>query len=452
MPVQFPNFLSVPVRTPDYSGLGDIVQNYYAGKAMPKDDLIKAIQAQFAQPTAEETLKGLKLGNTGKGLSNQKEQLDINRLVQEAANQKAFEDMFKRALSSTGATPNAGSAMGTAQPVASGAPSNAPPAMNPALSQALAPQQAQGTSVPPGSPTDLDQSYMAPRYHQFDQEATGLQKPGVPDNAYKPGAPLTPGMPTSSTQPPVAPAASLLPASQPEEPHEIVVAAGSPHLAAIDAMWDNNPLSRAFLEKKGYKKTQDVKFNAKTGQTTIITKYPSGTITTKTVGTGAGGGTGEAPMTTANVTKQQNIVSAIDNTLPVINDILKLDKSTAKKAQWEPYPRNSGLRPGLGWVPGYHSASTNYESLVSSALDTLLGAYGLPKTNEGIETVKKQLLIDHGETDAAYKARLKKLVEDLNRRKSYASGLLKKTVKNPPIDGGSNQTYSSDEWESADEQ
>lgn len=56
MAIQFPNFLGVPVRTPDYSGIGDIVQNYYAGKAMPKDDLIKAVQAQFAKPKAEADL------------------------------------------------------------------------------------------------------------------------------------------------------------------------------------------------------------------------------------------------------------------------------------------------------------------------------------------------------------------------------------------------------------
>lgn len=59
MAIQFPNFLGVPIQKPDYSGVGDIVSNYYSGKEMPKDDLIKAVQAQFAQPTAEATLSKL---------------------------------------------------------------------------------------------------------------------------------------------------------------------------------------------------------------------------------------------------------------------------------------------------------------------------------------------------------------------------------------------------------
>ncbi len=56
MALSLPNFLAAQLVNPDYSGIGDSVSNYYAGKAMPKDDLIKAVQAQFAKPKAEADL------------------------------------------------------------------------------------------------------------------------------------------------------------------------------------------------------------------------------------------------------------------------------------------------------------------------------------------------------------------------------------------------------------
>lgn len=71
MAIQFPNFLNAQTAKPDYSGLADIVSNYYAGKQMPKDDLIKAVQAQFAKPKAEEELKQTKLKNIYQELVNQ---------------------------------------------------------------------------------------------------------------------------------------------------------------------------------------------------------------------------------------------------------------------------------------------------------------------------------------------------------------------------------------------
>jgi len=102
MAVQFPNFLSVPVRTQDYSGFGDIVNNYYAGKAMPKDDLIKAIQAQFAKPNAEQALLAAQLGNKKSGIDIRKGELDIQNTLRDIAQQKMFEDQLRQALTGGG--------------------------------------------------------------------------------------------------------------------------------------------------------------------------------------------------------------------------------------------------------------------------------------------------------------------------------------------------------------
>lgn len=447
MPIQFPNFLSVPVRTPDYSGLGDIVNNYYAGKAMPKDDLIKAIQAEFARPNAEETLKGLRLGNTGKSLSNRKEQLDIDRLVREASEQKAFEAQLRQALAAGagagGGNGSGGGAMpsypsyGAASPVAPTSQGSAP-AASPNSGSMPAPMSA-GSPNMVGVTTDLsssdgiDPTKMAPRYRKFDQEATGL-----PDNAYRP-------MAGSSLATPQAPMAPIMPNAQPqeEEPHEIVVTRGAPHLAAVDAMWDNNPRSRPFLEKQGYKKTQDIKFNAKTGQTTVVTKYPSGTITTKTVGSLASSTGDGIPLTNKMISQHQQMIAAIDNAKPVIQEIID-------QKGFQPYPRSTGM----GLVPGWMGQAATYDGLVKSALDTLMKAYGLPSTNEGINTVKDQLLIGHGETAGHYRNRLRALIKDLDRRKAYSSQEVKKSNKIQPVDAsaGGGQSYSSDEWEVANDE
>jgi len=71
MAVQFPNFLGVPVRTPDYSGIGDLIGNYYAGRSMPKNDFIKSVQAEFAKPIMESDLEKKKLDNIYQGIINQ---------------------------------------------------------------------------------------------------------------------------------------------------------------------------------------------------------------------------------------------------------------------------------------------------------------------------------------------------------------------------------------------
>lgn len=419
MAIQFPNFLGVPVRTPDYSGFGDMVENYYKGKAMPKDDLIKAIQAEFARPNAEESLKSSKLSNSGKRLSNQHEQLNINQLMQEIKEKKAFEDQLRQALSggaagAMGANPGA---TGAAQQMPAGAPpmGNQPMGMNPALAQALG-QQGGQQGLPAGATTDLqadqglDITKMAPRYRKFDQMASGL-----PMSAYKGGDQSAPDQASAASSP--MPQA----APEPEAPHEIVISAGQPHLAGIDAMWDNNPLSREFLKKKGYEKKQDIKFNAKTGQTTIITKYPSGTVTTQTVGTGVGGGTGEAPLTNKMVSKHQGIIAAVDVAVPVLKELGEMGS----------YPRQSIYRGGQ---------YAEYEGKVSQAIDSVLSAFGLPSTNEGLKTIRDQIEIKTFETPSHYKKRMEKLIEDLKSRQKYSAGEVKKTLKNPPMSSGSDES------------
>lgn len=400
MPVQFPNFLQVPVQTPDYSGVGNAVGNFYEGYNAPKDALIKSIQAEFARPKAEQELLASKL-------SNRKTQMQMQQEAQQLAQQRQFEQVFQQALS--GGNRNIPS--DSQQPMAS--PSQL--AQNPQTSQS--PRAMTYANDPASFLATINPALGKALQSPLQMQKGNGQQPISSANA--------------STEP-----GAMDNSSGSAEPNEIVVTKGSPHLAGIDKLYEDNPLSRQFLEKKGYKKKQDIKFDNKTGKTSIITQYPSGKVTVQSSGGNAG--SDEASLTTKMISKHQNIISSIDTALPLINEILDKGKGT------QPYPRS----PGMGYVPGWSSASTKYEATVKSALDSLLGAYGLPMTNEGINTVKDQLLIGHGETVSNYKRRLKDLVADLNRRKLYSETAVKRSNKINPVSGmGNNEnSYSSNEW------
>lgn len=437
MPIQFPNFLQAQTQAPDYSGIGDSVENFYKGYNMPKDALIKEIQARFAQPNAEAGLESTKLSNINQSILNKylpsKEQSSIlstqlgNRKAQMELNEQIdLERQMRAALAGQNPANYMGGGGGAAMPTPI-APSPIPSGgMTTMPNQPGMPRVSPGAPLLPGMPQGLP---MPPAVGGMTMVGSPPPAPALQASPVPQSAPIAP------TAEAIAPNAQNAPADQAAAPvqpmDEIVIAKGAPQLAGIDAMYDSNPLSRAFLEKKGFKKTQEIKFDNKTGRTTILTKYPSGKVTTQMSNNIASGGDSGFPLTNRMIYKHQNIISSIDNAMPTIQKILKEDKG------WEPYPRNSGLLPGMGYVPGWQSQSTKYEALVSSALDSLIGAYGLPSTNEGIDTVKKQLLIGHGETDANYKKRLTGLIEDLKRRKAYSEGEVKRSNKIQPIDTGS---------------
>jgi hypothetical protein len=447
MAIQFPNFLSVPVTARDYSGMGDAVENFYKGYHMPKDALIKEIQAKFAEPNAKANLKSTELGNThqeilnkylptekelgltSSRLSNKKSQMDINKLMFELAQQQALEKQFKAAFSG-------GAQQGGAAPaMPNGAEGGGmPPMMGNAPTM---PQGGQGGRTLPGMPKGLPVPPGVPGMTMI-----GSPPPAMPPAAIQGGGQAMPSAPPMGM--PNAGAAQQQPSMQspaPEASNEVVISKGSPQLSGVDAMWDSNPLSRSFLEKKGFKKSQEVKFDNKSGKTTVITKYPSGKVTVL-ASAGAAPTENGIPLTNKMISKHQNIISSIDTALPTIEKILD-------EKGFQPYPR--GL--GSGLIPGLMSQEAKYDALVKSALDSLIGAYGLPMTNEGINTVKAQLQIGHGETTGNYRKRLRELVKDLKHRKEYSAGEVKKSNKITPVNGqesnsnSNEESYSSDDWE-----
>lgn len=432
MAVQFPNFLSVTNRKPDYSGIANMYEDYYAGKAMPKEDLIRAIQAEFARPQAEQGLIAAKL-------SNKRNEVEINRMAQEAAQQAAFEKQLRQAFGGN--------------PMPEGRSDRAslplPPVRNAAPIGASTTQTSRAAAIPgvnivsedASADAGFDPAAMDPRFRKFDKMASGL-----PASAYTGNKPV-----------------AAAPKSDEPEFNEIVVNKGDPHLIGVDKMWDENPLSRAFLQKKGFKKKTEVKFDNKTGRTTLMTEYPSGKVTTQTYGGGSAAGDGGIPLTNAMITKHQNVIAGVDNVIPVLENILKLgggekldekgNPAGKNKDVFQPYPRSSGYTPGMGWVPGWMSDAADYESMVTSAAEPLVNALGYPKTNEGIEKAVQQVVTTHGETNSRYIKRIRKLIEELKKKKEYSEKEVKRSSKISPVNAsepntsGSGETYSSDEWE-----
>lgn len=434
MAINFPNFLAATLNKPDYSGIGDSVSNFYKGYDMPKDALIKEIQAKFAQPNAEADLQSTQLKNayqsilnkylpsekdqslTSGRLSNRKSQMDIDKAVLELQQQKALENQFRMALGGA--------------PQGEGAPSSAPmmPSPSPPQSNPMPPMMPNAPMMPqgggmtlPGMPKGLPMPPAIPGMTMIGSSLAGGAPLSSMPNTASAGMPnASPeGMPLSAANPAVAQPSLQQPA--PEAPNEVVITKGSPQLAGIDAMYDSNPLSRSFLEKKGYKKTQEVKFDNKTGRTTIVTKYPSGKVTVQASNLPTTGEEG-APLTSKMVSKHQNVVASVDVAAPVLKQLADMGS----------YPRQ-------GWYRGGQYAE--YEGLVSQAVDSVLGAFGLPMTNEGLKTIRDQIEIRTFETPSHYKNRIEKLIKDLRVRQQYSANEVKKSIKNPPTDeGGTNNS------------
>lgn len=111
------------------------------------------------------------------------------------------------------------------------------------------------------------------------------------------------------------------------------------------------------------------------------------------------------PLTTAARTSNLKVIQAIDNTLPLIQDL---------KRQGAP-----GQFVGKYFSPNDQAA---YVSEVGAITDALVGALGLPKTNESIALVQKMVGRHPFEFESHYKERLQRLIEDLNERRKRSSG------------------------------
>jgi hypothetical protein len=461
MAVQFPNFLNVPVRTPDYSGFGDIVNNYYAGKAMPKDDLIKAIQAQFAKPNAEQALLAAQLGNKKTGVDIRKGELEIQNTLRDIAQQKMFENQLRQALTGGGVGASTGGVGGSSGSMPTNMGANIPNIPNSPMnimgggSVGAAPQQFSPPSMGGGSPVGAG---MPPALVNAVSQA--MQSKMMPQ-----GIQTTPNNAVSMPNSDYTGAGANTPQSAPAQyqqqspqisdegsSSEIVLSKGSPHLAGIDAMYDNNPLSRAFLEKKGFKKSEDIKYDTKTGKTILITKYPSGKKTVRTVvPTGSQAEENGIPLTKPVLNKVVNQIRGTDAVMPYIDKILEMgDIKFDKKGN----PIGSGGKnelPHFSYLPT--DAHANYQSTISEALEKYMASTGLNATDLSTKKTEEILQRHFGESTNNYLKRLhnkkKEMMEDRKRNVAMVTKGLKKYGD---LSEDNSERYSSNEWEVTDGQ
>lgn len=335
MAVQFPTFQRTPAA--DYSGLGNALENMLSGYKISQtpaaiqrqaemeryNNLIKAVEAEFARPKAESQLQSLQ--TNAKYAGPLAEALLKNRqLALRGAQVKAQqEEAFNRLLSGDDSNVSANMDM---------------------QNQSYIP------SVKPSQTFDKKDNV----------SAANIQ----------------------------------------------IISPGSENLYKLDQMYDANPVSRSFLEKKGFKKTQSVKFDPKTGVSAVITTWPSKKITIETLG-GGNVNKDASPLTEASKTSSQSVIGAVTTAIPLIDKLINFET---------PVKGFSFLSP---------DKSAQYESITNQLSDQLLTALKLPKTNESLELVKSMTKRHFMESDEAYHIRMKDLKSDLLSRKKYSQGVIK---------------------------
>lgn len=84
----------------------------------------------------------------------------------------------------------------------------------------------------------------------------------------------------------------------------------------------------------------------------------------------------------------------------------------------------------------------NYQNKVNSLADTIVKAYGLPKTDQSIEIARNMLRRKWNQTDAAYAQQIENVIQDaLTKRQIFSQALGQGNVAANPPSGGATMTY-----------
>lgn len=119
----------------------------------------------------------------------------------------------------------------------------------------------------------------------------------------------------------------------------------------------------------------------------------------------------ENSPTKTTLTNNQQVAQAVDNVIPQIDDLLKIDVPFQTPNIW-----GAGRLTSL-WSP---AKQADYEAKVAGITDQLVNALNLPKTNESIHLVEKMVRKQPNEGDASWHKRLKHLKGDLKKRQINA--------------------------------
>lgn len=443
MAVQFPNFLQAQLVKPDYSGLGDLFNNYYGGKALRQQDIIgenqaqaaplellmKQIQAEFARPNAEVALSGAKLGNQGKSLSNKESVLKLQQLKKQIADQQDIDNAIKAAIAKQQGGEGGG--------MQGGGGFGGLPSREEALS-AIANQF---------TPSGMNQGIVNPQgmfNPELSQSLMDVMNNPIMKNPLMQNQPVTQS-PLLNEHP-----EGMMPLATNKNERFQEMMKGNPTLYAVDQLWDSMPQAREAIAKRYGKKEIKKIFNKQTGATRIETTWPSGRFTVNTIMPEQEDTGDEIPLTKPGLSKVENEVRGTDSLMPYLDELIELSKPekvvTGVTKSKLPY-----FSTILGFeTPG--NASATYHKTVKDALEAYMGSSTLPRTNESLQNVHDILSRGRGETDKHYhegliakkKALLEKRVKNLK--------LMKKGLNRFGNTSSSNEkSYSSDEWEVTNE-
>ena len=345
MAINFANYLGQSYK-PDLSGIGDLVENLGKGYSIGRmPDTMREEQEGRMRDNAIKAIQQKFLPQEKQaGLDNLK--LDISAKKQAALQEALLNQAYGDAYTKGGAQPS-----------------------TPGLAQA-----------PASTPQDF-------KGVQFRMNEPGVNK-GQPmtDNASRASGGFSHPSQSSGGE---------------------VLSEGSPSMYGLDNLYETNPMARPLMDKRGLKKTQDVKYDSKTGETRITTTWPSGRIEVQRSGGNAGG----VKNTNAVITKAQNTVNGVVNALPILDDLIADVKA--------------------GKIPGTLLGGTfkrdqhaNYASNISESAETLANALGYPNTEGGFLQAEKVVARDFGESDNNYEKRLIRLKEKMKKRSLNAKDVL----------------------------
>lgn len=136
-------------------------------------------------------------------------------------------------------------------------------------------------------------------------------------------------------------------------------------------------------------------------------------------------GTQSADMPTkAFITQNQKTIQSIDNTLPMIDQLIKF--------------KGPGQFVGKYIHP---DDQAKYEALTATITDSLVNSLGLPKTNESIALVSKIVGKNARESDQSYLKRLESLKNELGERRKKSINSLDSGIEREPADGKTRVFY-----------
>ena len=347
-----------------FQGAADV----YKPRKAAEDLLAQALQNKMRKPYADTAQQwyesALRKNNSGSGLTEEQ----AYKLAQENEQNRMFNEALANGGNYRGASNNAPVVGNSPINIPRSSPENTPPNMPP-----LAPDNSNNPNVSYDGPgvaaststrdTFPGRSGGAPKYAQnLNAESNQNEMPGMKKE---------------------------------------IANEGDQSKEYLNRMYDQHPEWRAGLKKNGYEKTQDVKFDPKTGISSIITKYPNGRVeVSHTEQTDDGFSAPTPAVKTAN----QGIISAADNVLPVIKSLKKLKTPNAFFGK--------AFQAGI---------NAKYEGKAGQAIDQLMTALKLPSVVESIHIVEKMVTRRSGETDDEYHGRLDNLMDDVISRRNYAN-------------------------------